>query len=344
MDTKALSKRYIPAMHKSVTFIGFGALEIGRDWGVGTHGERLHPNNSSAQDTLDEVCNIGINVIDTANAYHLSQSHIGESLTVKKNRNKLLINSKVGELSMLIQGNNCQSATYDGIYCNNPASTYDFSAKAIRQHVETSLHDIKLDYLDIVFIHFGPNPEKIIRDKIVITELKKLKKEGKLHFIGASLDDPKLTEECINSGDFDAIEVEYNLLNRSNERVIKLAHDKGLAVFVRGALGTGALTPKIEPYLQDKNLPYADKIKSLLKLANNDYNTLIALELEFLYENKNISSVLIGASNKDQLITDINLLNNFNDKNMLKKAQQLTTRNIYGPFTDSLDAYFKDFY
>ncbi len=336
-----LTKRFVPRMNRSVNFIGFGALEIGRDWGIGNQDERLHPNSLKAERMLLTVDNLGINVIDTANAYHLSQSRIGDYF--KKHplsRNKFMLNTKVGESSLPFFGNKCLEASYDNVYCNKPATTFDFSSAAIAKNIETSIKSLGVTKLDTVFLHLGSDARKVINDKIALNELKKLQKEGKLRYIGVSADDPELIQKCINSGDFDAIEVEYNLLNRANEEVIKLAHKKGLAVFIRGALGTGALTPKIKPYLNEPNLPFSRKIKKLLQLCNNNYEKLIALELAFLYHNQNITTVLIGTSNKEHLIKDVKLLDNFNDYQLLAKAVELTKNNVDNNFTDSLDNYF----
>jgi aryl-alcohol dehydrogenase-like predicted oxidoreductase len=339
-ENLALSKRYIVNMQRNVTFIGLGALELGRDWGIGNQGERNHPTNVAAQKTLNYALQQGINVIDTANAYHLSQQRVGEFLLSSGNRNSLMINSKVGEASFLAKNMQCKSSSYDGFYCNNPASSYDFSAKAIFQDVDNSLKALHTSYLDVAFIHFGPSPKEVLDAGDTVAALKQLKREGKIRYIGASIDDPQLAMRCINSGNFDAIEVEYNLLNQTNADIIALAHEKGLAVFVRGGLGTGLLTAKVAPYLNDSNLPYQKQIKALLKLTQGNHRLLTALELAFLYENKNISSVIIGTGSQQHLAEDIQLLNNFDDPQLLMQAKKLMAQFKPGPFTDTIDAYF----
>ena len=65
---KGLEKRLVKCMNEKVTFVGFGALEIGRNWGLGT----------------------GINIIDTASAYHRSEERIGKGIREKEVIKKLL--------------------------------------------------------------------------------------------------------------------------------------------------------------------------------------------------------------------------------------------------------------
>ena len=55
---KALEKRYIKKMDTSVTFLGFGALEIGRNWGMGSDNER--PGEEIAGEVLNTVLDLGI--------------------------------------------------------------------------------------------------------------------------------------------------------------------------------------------------------------------------------------------------------------------------------------------
>ena len=71
---KGLEKRSLGKTEASVTFMGFGALEIGRDWGLG---DKTRPEEDEAITVLNGVLDTGINMIDTASAYHLSEARIG---------------------------------------------------------------------------------------------------------------------------------------------------------------------------------------------------------------------------------------------------------------------------
>lgn len=337
---KTLSKRYVPALQTDVSFFGLGALEIGRDWGAGTKEIRQHPNDIIAQNTLKTAVNAGVNLIDTANAYHLSQERIGEYLSSSHNRSKIILETKVGNYSILANDKRCKLPSYDGFYCNSPAAGYDFSAEGITRDVETSLAQMKTPYLDVVYLHMGDDPEKVLKDKVALVTLQNFKKEGVIHHIGISVDNPKVAIEAINSGDFDAIELEYNLLNQSNADAIALAHKKGMLVVVRGGLATGLLTPKVAPFLNEPDLPYGKQIRALLNLTHHNYQELMGLELAFLYSNPNISAVIIGAANPHEFTEDVNLLNNFNNPQLLQQAEALMSQYKPEGFTDSVDVYF----
>ena len=65
---KGLEKRRIPRMDTEVTFIGFGALEIGRNWGLGGADETRRPSDEEAGEVLRSVLDLGINLVDPAEA------------------------------------------------------------------------------------------------------------------------------------------------------------------------------------------------------------------------------------------------------------------------------------
>jgi|GEM_PF-519631 len=337
-QNKATQKRYIKSMQTYVSFIGFGALELGRDWGVGSAQERRHVAKAQADEVLQTVLRSGITVIDTAASYGLSESYLGQCQACKQQ--PVIISTKAGESSLLATDPECQQPAHDGVYCNRPAARYDFSRQAIIQDVENSLKNLNLSKLDMVFIHFDADPKKVLDQGEAVATLKELKRAGKIRFIGASLDDPEQLKRCILSGDFDAVQFEYNLLNQRNRANIDLAHSKGLGVFVRGGLGTGLLTSRVAPYLDDPQLPYHSQIKALLKLTHGNYETLTALALAFLYQNKSISSVIIGSKNLSHVQTNLNLLNKFNDPALLHQAQALMAEFKSEAFTNSVDGYF----
>ena len=108
---KALEKRSIPKMNEHVTSVGFGALEIGRDWGLGTEETLLRPEDGEAEEVLQTVLDVGINLIDTASAYHRSEERIGRFLHDR--RQEYLLASKCGEHSR--EPNTYYDYSYAGI-------------------------------------------------------------------------------------------------------------------------------------------------------------------------------------------------------------------------------------
>lgn len=298
---KGLEKRNLGKTGEKVTFIGFGALEIGRDWGLGGDVERKRPDEEAAGIVLNTVLDLGINIIDTARAYHRSEERIGRYISQR--RREYFLASKCGEHS------------------SEPDTYYDFSYKAVKESIDLSLKLLKTDCIDLMQIHFGPNPDKVLEDGETVAAMKDAKREGKIRFLGASTGG-NIARKCIEMGDFDVLQLEYNLLNRSDEDIIEECGKRGIGVLIRGGLAYGKLTSRVIPHLDE--IKEKDKIMALLELSGGDGNKLAALALKFLYRNNNISSVLLGTKNPDHVKNNFELLDMDIDESVVDKALYVT--------------------
>lgn len=299
--SRSLQKRRIERMNQEVTFIGFGALEIGRDWGIGTEEEKRRPSEEEAGQVLNAVLDLGINLIDTASAYHRSEERIGKFISGQ--RDKYVLASKCGE------------------HNNEPKTYYDFSYNAIKESIDRSLMLLNTDHIDVMQIHFGPDPQKVLDDGETVAAMKDAKKEGKIRFLGASIDG-ELAKRCILSDDFDVMQMDYSLLNQKNSENIQLAKERGMGVFIRGGLAYGRLTPRVK-FLMSGEFQGKETIGKLLHLVNDDADALTVLALQFLYRNEGISSVLVGTKNLNHLKANITSLDRPFDDELIEKATNI---------------------
>lgn len=332
-----LSKRYIPKLNQSVSFIGLGTVELGRDWGIAGDNS-LHPNERIAESILTTALVNGIDVIDSASSYQLSEERIGRY--APRSKHSYLLITKPGEHSLKADDAHCNVPAYDNIYCKKPGGVYNFSRKAILDDIQKSLKKLNVSQIDVALLHLAnETAEDILKKGEALQALVDLKKAGKIKFIGVSVNGPAL--DLALKQNIDVIEFEYSIINRKNEKYIAIAHKKGIGIIVRGGLGTGLLTSHVAKHIKEPNLPYGDKVRALLKLVNYDYDKLTQLSLAFLYNNKKISTVIIGADRPRFIQKDISLLNNFNDKLLLSKAtklmQQYSTPNF---FTEAMGEYY----
>lgn len=298
---RALERRKVKGLEKGVSFFGLGALSIGRDWGIGSREEVKRPDEKEAKEVLHAVLDKGINIIDTASAYHRSEERIGKYLSTR--RNEFYLASKCGE------------------HNDEPNTYYDFSYQAIKESIGRSLALLQTDEIDIMQIHFGPNPEEVLEKGETLRAMKEARKEGRVKLLGASIDG-NLARQCIESGDFDIMQMEYHLLNQKNRSNIQLAKEKGIGVFIRTGLGRGMLTARASQLLS-KGAEENKKLKLLVNLVNKDYALLTKLALHFLYETEGISSVLIGTKSTKRLDQNMRLLEEDIDPILLKKAIEI---------------------
>ena len=295
---KALEKRFIPKMNEHVTFVGFGALEIGRDWGLGTEETLLRPEDGEAEEVLQTVLDVGINLIDTASAYHRSEERIGRFLHDR--RQEYLLASKCGEHS------------------REPNTYYDYSYAGIAGSIDRSLSLLRTDVIDIMQIHFGPEPEEVLARGETVGAMKDARQAGKVRFLGASIDGA-MASRCIESGEFDVMQMSYNLLHQENGANIERAANLGMGVFIRTGLGNGLLTSRVMPMLG--TVEDGPTIRLLLELVDNDPSALSSLALRFLYANPHISSVLLGTKKAEHVKDNLQLLERpFGDEGVLPQA------------------------
>lgn len=264
-----------------VTFLGYGALEIGRDWGIGTLEDQVRPDEESAGKMLNFVLDQGVNLMDTASAYHRSEERIGKLIAHR--RGEYILASKCGE------------------HNNEPHTYYDFSYKAVKDSIDRSLALLRTSMIDIMQIHFGPDPEKVLADGQTVAAMKDAQAEGKVRFLGAS-PHHSILEACINASVFDVLQVDYSLLNRQSETLIADAARRDIGILVRGGLARGYLTPKVQLHLHKTDDEYAMKASRLLKVLNGKPELLPAAAMQFLRANANIASVLAGSKSPEHFL------------------------------------------
>jgi len=298
---KGLEKRSLGKTDASVTFMGFGALEIGRDWGLG---DKTRPEEDEAITVLNGVLDTGINMIDTASAYHLSEARIGKGIGGR--RAEYFLASKCGEHSR-------ESKTY-----------YDFSYEAVAGSIDRSLELLHTEQIDLMQIHFGPDAQKVVDDGETVRAMQEAKEAGKVRLLGASCG-CNIAEQCVDLGVFDAMQIDYSLMNRRDEGLIARCEELGVGVVIKGGVGRGRLTPKVLDHMDALDDGAREKVTAFLELADGDGEQLMAMALNFLYQSSGVTSVLLGPKNLAHVKSNIELLEREIDQSVMDQALALTT-------------------
>jgi aryl-alcohol dehydrogenase-like predicted oxidoreductase len=279
-----------------VTRIGFGALEIGRDWGLGDAAAQRKPTEAQAGIVLHGVLDLGVNLIDSARAYHRSEERIGHYLAQR--RQAYVLATKCGEHS------------------DEPRTYYDFSYRAVSASIDLSLRLLQTEVIDVLQIHFGPEPAKVLDDGETLRAMQDAREAGKVRFLGAS-PGHGLLERCIECGDFDVLQVGYSLLERGAHDLITKAGDQGIGIVIRSGLGGGWLTARALTVPPEQRPAQVNK---LLALVNGDGERLHMLALAFLRAHPAISSVLVGTKHLDHLRRNIERFRSPEDLELLQRA------------------------
>jgi len=192
-------------------------VKLGRDQGVKYPDAFKIPDDHEALALIHLARNLGINLIDTAPAYGVSEERLGQLL--KGQRKEWLICTKTGEEFI------------------NGESSFDFSEKHTVYSVERSLKRLRTDYLDMVLIHSDGNDLEVLTNTPVMETLHALKQQGKIRAIGMST--KTVAGGLLAAAQSDVVMVTYNLKENNDREVLDYCLNNNKGVFIKKALASG---------------------------------------------------------------------------------------------------------
>ncbi|MBF8778922.1 aldo/keto reductase [Pseudomonas fulva] len=221
----------------SVSPLGLGTVKLGRDQGVKYPSGFSIPDDQAARALLRQARELGLNLLDTAPAYGISEERLGPLL--RGQREHWVIVSKVGE--EFEQGR----------------SRFDFSAAHTRRSVERSLQRLETDRIELVLVHSDGNDLDILEHQDVYATLAELKREGKILGFGLSGKTVAGGLKALQQGD--CAMVTYNLNEQAERPVLDYAAEQGKAILVKKALASGhiCLAPGVDPVRASFELLFA---------------------------------------------------------------------------------------
>ena len=215
-----MKRRPIAQTGIEVSPLGLGTVKLGRNQGVKYPQPFDLPTDKQVRDLLALAYDLGINLLDTAPAYGLSEQRLGKLLP--NSRQNWVIETKVGEQFM--QGE----------------SSFDFSAQGTRLSVETSLRALKTDYLDMILIHSNGEDERILREEAVLDTLLEMKRQGWVRAVGIS-SKTSAGGLLAYALDCDVVMASYNPNYTEEKAVLDQASESQRAILIKKALASGHL-------------------------------------------------------------------------------------------------------
>ena len=305
--------------------------------GTMTWGEQN--TEKEAHEQLDYAVESGINFIDVAEmypvppreeTYGLTESYIGNWLSKRKDRDKIILASKVAakaEWLPYIRGGQIK-----------------LDKKNIVQALEDSLRRLKTDYIDLYQMHWPDRdtnffgklayyhaPEK---DGIPIAEtlavLDELVKQGKIRAIGISNETPWGCAEYLRISRekelprIVSIQNPYNLLYRTFEiGISEFSHREQVGLLAYSPLAFGALSGKylnnqkpegarltlFERFNRYLNPQATKATEAYVNLAKKNDLDPSQMALSYVSSRPFLTSNIIGATSMEQLKMDIESIN-----------------------------------
>ena len=305
-------------------------------------------SEKDAFEQMDYSVSKGINFFDTAEIYSVpptaesygkTEGMIGNWFEKRKNREKIILASKVA-------GPGCD-------WIRGGKNSFD--EKKIGEAIDGSLKRLKTDYIDLYQLHwperstnyFGKREYSVNENEgnwnsfeSILQALEKFIKSGKVRYIGMSNETPFGLSKYIelsknkNLPRMMSIQNPYNLVNRTYEigmSEISLREKCGLLVYY--PLAAGGLSGKYRDNQMPKNSrmslfkgwerhlnPLAMKAyDEYYKLAKDNNMTMVQLAQSFVNSRPFVTSNIIGATTMDQLKENVESINiELNDEIMEK--------------------------
>ncbi len=274
-------------------------------------------DQKAATDMLKTAYDNGINFFDNAEAYASGESEKIMGKAIQKlgwQRDSYIVSSKV-------------------FWGGEKPTQRGLSHKHVIDACNSALKRLQVDYLDLYFCH-RPDPETSIEE--TVRAMHTLIMQGKICYWGTSEWPALDIQEAYNiSRKFNLTppsmeQPEYNMFRRDRmeDEYLPLFEKEKLGTTIWSPLASGLLTGKYingmpdgtrtslknykfikESFESDSSKEKHEKVKKLKKISDNLSMPLSNLALSWCLKNRNVSTVILGASKQDQLIENIKTIN-----------------------------------
>jgi aryl-alcohol dehydrogenase-like predicted oxidoreductase len=280
----------------NVSEIGLGCWAIGSEWG--------DVSDSDAREVLKTSLDKGINFFDTADVYGdgRSEKFVGE--LIKSTSEKIYVATKSGRRL-------------------DPHTAEGYNLKNIETFIDRSLSNLGVDYIDLLQLHCPPSE---ICPRIETYEMMdEIVKKGKIAHYGVSVEKVSEAMDAIQFPNVKSIQLIFNIFRQKpSEIFFKEADKKNVAIIARVPLASGMLTGKMnkdsifpkndhrnyningdafdvgETFSGvnfEKGLEAVQRLADILPMGFS----LTDLALKWILMHKEVTVVIPGAKNKEQV-------------------------------------------
>jgi len=189
-----------------VSIIGLGGIPIQR------------VSQEEATNIILECKNKGINFIDTARGYTISEEYIGNALKIAGRENFFIATKAMG---------------------------YDYVS--MKNFIEESLKAMKLEYIDLYQVHNVSKIEqleKVLSENGALKALMEAKEKGIIKHIGITGHIREILMKAVEHGGFETIQFPFNPVESQGTDLFNKALEKGMGTIAMKPMAGGAFSKK----------------------------------------------------------------------------------------------------
>lgn len=308
----------------NVSEIGLGCWQIGWCWGEVT--------DTDARALLKKSLDMGVNFFDTSDTYGDGRSERFLSELRKLTKEKLFITTKLGRR---IRGTN-----YPKGYKHQP----------MEEFVDRSLKNLNIECIDLLQLHCPPS--EVCSKAETYEMIDRLVKKGKVANYGVSVWKISDALEAIKFKNVKSIQLVFNIFRQKPiEHFLKEAKRNKVAVIARGPLASGLLGGEINentvfPDNDHRNYNINGKafdvgdtfsgvnlekgleaVSELQEILPKNFS-LSDLALKWVLEHDEVTTVIPGATNKNQVSLNSNVSNLPSISELMPKIEKIYEQRI----------------
>ncbi|NID13927.1 aldo/keto reductase [Luteibacter yeojuensis] len=279
--------------------LAFGGAPVGNLYSA-VHG-------AEAENAIRLAWERGIRHYDTAPYYGfgLSETRIGDALA-RLPRASYTLSTKVGRIVEDATGHRGRD---DGFAVDDRAARFDYSRAGVRRSLEASLRRLRVEYIDILFLHdigaltHGDRHPRVLTQALddALPEMARMRDEGLVGAIGIGVNEEAICLEVMPRFPLDAIMLagRYTLFEQgASKAVMERAAANGVSVLVAGPYNSGLLGSADGP---GSTYDYAPASAEVLARARRYYDVcrrtgaeVGAAALQFPLAHPAVSAVVCG--------------------------------------------------
>lgn len=279
MQTTALGKTGL-----EVSRLGIGLSETGFNLSEAEY--------SQANEVINSALDNGINFLDTAACYGLSEEQVGDA--VSHRRDEFVLATKAGHYLPRGEGE-------------------DWTAEVITESIDRSLKRMKTDHVDLLQLHSCT--VEILERGEVIEALQNVRDAGKTRFIGYSGDNEN-AEWAVESGIFDTLQTSFNLVDqKARAKTLPEAEKQGMGIIIKRPIGNAVWGAPQDPKPYEHIPSYTEEYFRRAGLMQaegplpSEPSDRILTAMGFVLGHDEVDVAIVGTQRPHHLVSNIELVN-----------------------------------
>ncbi len=257
-----------------VSRLGVGLSEMG--FGM------TFADEDKAARILNAALDAGINLLDTAACYNISEELVGR--TVAGRRDEYFLATKAGHIT----------GGYEG---------EEWTYQTVADSIDRSLRRLRTDHVDVVQLHSCD--VDVLERGDVIRALQEARAAGKTRFIGYSGDN-EAALWAVRSGLFDTLQTSFNLTDqRARHTLLPEAEARGMGIIAKRPIGNAAWGAPASPS------DYADEYWARYRAMTvegplpSEPEDRIGLALAFTFAHDEVDVAIVGTRTPEHMPANV---------------------------------------